>query len=148
MFPSWFVLLVGSFVFLDMGPSILFLVFPLLFGCFGLFMIRQGFIIPGLLSPDLKSLFLSSLESRNMREWRPDLVKDSHPFPNGFGWVVISPWMVKTMFTQEVFHEELCMRMDGINEHWCNLHLLTVVLAKRVNVMFKNIGIKLLLSCV
>jgi hypothetical protein len=40
------------------------------------------------------------------------------------------------------------MRMDGINEHWYNLHLLTTVLAKRVNVMFKSIGIKSLLSCV
>jgi hypothetical protein len=45
-----------------------------------------------------------------------------------------------------MFTQELCMRMDGINEHWCNLHLLTIVLAKRV-VMFKNISIKLL-SCV
>jgi hypothetical protein len=34
LFPLWFVLLGGSFVFLDMGPSILFLVFPL-FWCFG-----------------------------------------------------------------------------------------------------------------
>ncbi len=31
MFPLWFALLGGSFVFLDMGPSILFLVFPFLF---------------------------------------------------------------------------------------------------------------------
>jgi hypothetical protein len=29
MFPLWFALLGGSFVFLDVGPSILFLVFPL-----------------------------------------------------------------------------------------------------------------------
>jgi len=28
MFPLWFTLLGGSFVFLDVGPSILFLVFP------------------------------------------------------------------------------------------------------------------------
>jgi len=29
MFPLWFVLLGGSFAFLDMGPFILFLVFPI-----------------------------------------------------------------------------------------------------------------------
>jgi len=40
MFPLWFVLLGGSFVFLDMGPSILFLVFPL-FWCFDLFMVGK-----------------------------------------------------------------------------------------------------------
>ncbi len=40
MFPLWFTLLGGSFVFLDTGPSILFLAFPLL-GCFGLFMIGR-----------------------------------------------------------------------------------------------------------
>ncbi len=39
----WFGLLGGSFVFLDMGPSILFLVFLFFFccGCFGLFMIGK-----------------------------------------------------------------------------------------------------------
>jgi hypothetical protein len=31
MFTLWFILLGGFFVFLDMGPSILFLVFPLFF---------------------------------------------------------------------------------------------------------------------
>jgi hypothetical protein len=36
MFPLWFALLGGSFVFLDAGPSILFLVFsPFFLGCFG-----------------------------------------------------------------------------------------------------------------
>jgi hypothetical protein len=104
MFPLWFALLGGSFVFLDMGPSILFLVFPLLFWVLGFIYDLAGFIVSGLLSLDLKSLFLSSLESIYMSERRPDLVKDSRPFPNGFGWVVISPWMVKTMFTQEGFH--------------------------------------------
>jgi hypothetical protein len=39
--PLWFALLVGSFVFLDVGPSILFLVFPLFFGYFGLFMANK-----------------------------------------------------------------------------------------------------------
>jgi hypothetical protein len=39
MFPLWFTLLGGSFVFLDVGPSILFAVFPLFGGCFGLFTI-------------------------------------------------------------------------------------------------------------
>jgi hypothetical protein len=32
MFPLWFVMLCGSFVILDVGPSILFLVFPLFLG--------------------------------------------------------------------------------------------------------------------
>jgi hypothetical protein len=32
MFPLWFSLVGGYFVFLDVGPSILFLVFPLFFG--------------------------------------------------------------------------------------------------------------------
>jgi hypothetical protein len=40
MFPLWFTLFGDSFVFLDVGPSILFLVF-LFFGCFGLFMIGR-----------------------------------------------------------------------------------------------------------
>ncbi len=44
MFPSWFILLGGSFVFLDVGPPILFLAFPPFLGCFGLFMIWQGFV--------------------------------------------------------------------------------------------------------
>jgi hypothetical protein len=35
MLPLWFGLLGGSFVFLDVGPSILIFVFPLFFGCFG-----------------------------------------------------------------------------------------------------------------
>ncbi len=43
MFPSWLALLGGFSVFLDVGPSILFLAFPL-FGCFGLFMI--GMVSP------------------------------------------------------------------------------------------------------
>jgi hypothetical protein len=76
---SWFFCLLrhGSFHFVPcISPF---------FGSFGLFMIRHSFIIPGLPSPHLKSLFLSSLESRYRRERRPDLVKDSHPFPNGFG---------------------------------------------------------------
>jgi hypothetical protein len=38
MFSLWSALLGGSFVFLDVGPSILFLVF-LFFGCFDFFMI-------------------------------------------------------------------------------------------------------------
>jgi hypothetical protein len=41
MFPFWFTLLGGSFVFLDVSPSILFLIFSLLFGCFGLFMMGR-----------------------------------------------------------------------------------------------------------
>ncbi len=41
MFPLWDTLLAGSLVFLDMGPSILLLVFPLFCGCFGLFMIGR-----------------------------------------------------------------------------------------------------------
>jgi hypothetical protein len=40
MFPLWFAFLGDSFVFLDVGPSILFFVFPF-FGCFGLFMIGR-----------------------------------------------------------------------------------------------------------
>jgi len=40
MFSLWFVLLGGSFVFSDVSPSILFLVFPF-FGCFDFFMIRK-----------------------------------------------------------------------------------------------------------
>jgi hypothetical protein len=44
MFPLWFALLGGSFVFLDVGPFILFLVFPIFcfWERFGLFMI-MGF---------------------------------------------------------------------------------------------------------
>jgi hypothetical protein len=38
MFPLWFALLGGSFVFLDVGPSFFSLYSPF-FGCFGLFMI-------------------------------------------------------------------------------------------------------------
>jgi len=41
MFPLWFILLGGSFVFLDMGPSILFFAFPLFLGCFCLFLIAK-----------------------------------------------------------------------------------------------------------
>jgi hypothetical protein len=41
MFPLWFALLGGSFVFLDVGHSILFLVFPPFLGCFGLFIIGR-----------------------------------------------------------------------------------------------------------
>jgi hypothetical protein len=44
MFPLWLALLGGSFVFLDMGPSILFLVFRLLWVLWFLFD-WQGFII-------------------------------------------------------------------------------------------------------
>jgi len=44
MFPLWFTLLGGSFVFLDMGPSILFLVFPLLWVLWFIYK-WQGFII-------------------------------------------------------------------------------------------------------
>jgi hypothetical protein len=46
MFPLWFALLGGSFVFLDVGPSILFLVFPHLFFGEALWFIydQQGFI--------------------------------------------------------------------------------------------------------
>jgi hypothetical protein len=39
MFPLWFALLGGSFVFLDVGPSILLLVFAPFLACFGLFTI-------------------------------------------------------------------------------------------------------------
>jgi hypothetical protein len=41
MFPLWFVLLRGSFVFLEGGPSISFLVFHFFFGCFCLFFIGK-----------------------------------------------------------------------------------------------------------
>jgi hypothetical protein len=41
MFSLWFGLLGGSFVFLDVGPSILILVFPLFVGCFSLFIIGR-----------------------------------------------------------------------------------------------------------
>ncbi len=41
MFPSWFTCFGGSFVSLAIGPSILFFVFPLFLGCFGLFMIGR-----------------------------------------------------------------------------------------------------------
>ncbi len=44
MFPLWFTLLCGSFVFLDVGPSILFLLFTLFSGCFFKFVIWQGFM--------------------------------------------------------------------------------------------------------
>lgn len=40
MFSLWFAFLDGSFVFLAMGPSLLFFVFPL-FGCCDLFMIGR-----------------------------------------------------------------------------------------------------------
>jgi len=40
MFPLWFALFSGSFVFLNMGLTILFIVVPL-FGCFGFFMIGK-----------------------------------------------------------------------------------------------------------
>jgi hypothetical protein len=40
MFPLWFALLGGSFVFFDMGPSILFFVFTF-FECFDLFVISK-----------------------------------------------------------------------------------------------------------
>jgi hypothetical protein len=42
MFPLWFALLGGSFVFFEVGPSILFLVFPLFWV---LWLIYRGFII-------------------------------------------------------------------------------------------------------
>jgi hypothetical protein len=41
MFPLWFTIFGGFVVFLDLGPSILFLVFPLFLGCFGLFKIGR-----------------------------------------------------------------------------------------------------------
>ncbi len=41
MFPLWFTCFGGSFVSLDIGPSILFFVFPLFLGCFGLFIIGR-----------------------------------------------------------------------------------------------------------
>jgi hypothetical protein len=41
MFLLWFGLLGGSFVFLDVSPSILILVFPLFLGCFALFVIGR-----------------------------------------------------------------------------------------------------------
>jgi hypothetical protein len=44
MFPLWFVLLGGSFVFLDMDFSILFHVFPF-FWVLWLIYVQQGFII-------------------------------------------------------------------------------------------------------
>ncbi len=44
MFPLWFTLLGGSFVFLDVGPSILFLVF-IFFGVLWFIYDWQGFII-------------------------------------------------------------------------------------------------------
>jgi hypothetical protein len=40
MFTLWFAFLGGSFVFLDVGISILFLVFPF-FWCFGYFMVGK-----------------------------------------------------------------------------------------------------------
>ncbi len=40
MFPLWFALLGGSFVFLDVGPSILFLVVPFVL-CFSIFMVGK-----------------------------------------------------------------------------------------------------------
>jgi hypothetical protein len=46
LFPLWFAFLGGSFLFLDVGPSILFLVFPLfLFWVLWLIYGWQGFII-------------------------------------------------------------------------------------------------------
>ncbi len=56
MFPLWFALLDGSFVFLDIGPSILFLVLPFFFfgGCFGLFMIGRVSWVRSLLSSLIK----------------------------------------------------------------------------------------------
>jgi hypothetical protein len=44
MFPLWFTFLGGSFVFLHMGPSILFLVFPLFWVLWFIYD-WQGFII-------------------------------------------------------------------------------------------------------
>ncbi len=44
MFPLWFVLLGGSFIFLDEGPSILYLVFPLFWVLWFIYD-WQGFII-------------------------------------------------------------------------------------------------------
>ncbi len=58
MFPLWFGLLGGSFVFLDVGPSILFLVFPLTWVLWFLFY-WQGFITLRLLSSIYLSLSLS-----------------------------------------------------------------------------------------
>jgi len=46
MFPLWFALLGGSFVFMDLGSSILFLVFPLFWVLWFIYD-RQGFIITG-----------------------------------------------------------------------------------------------------
>ncbi len=40
MFPLWFALLGGSFVFLDVGPFILFIVFSLI-GCFDLHLVSS-----------------------------------------------------------------------------------------------------------
>jgi hypothetical protein len=45
MFPLWFALLGGSFVFFEVGPSILFLVFFPLFWVLWLIYSLQGFII-------------------------------------------------------------------------------------------------------
>ncbi len=62
MFPSWFTFLGFSFVFLDMGPSILFFVFPF-FLSFGLFMIRG-----------VSSSFKSERRARNFSftiKWQP-----------------------------------------------------------------------------
>ncbi len=47
VFPMWFVLLGGSFVFLNVGPSTLFLVFPLFFWVLWFIYDWQGFITPG-----------------------------------------------------------------------------------------------------
>jgi len=57
MCPLWFILLGGSFVFLGVSPSILFLVFPLS-GCFGLYLIgrvsSQNHFVP-LMDPRVES---------------------------------------------------------------------------------------------
>ncbi len=55
MFPLWFALLGGSFVFLDVGPSILFPLFTPFFGCFGLFVIGRV--------SSTRKLFLSQVTS-------------------------------------------------------------------------------------
>jgi hypothetical protein len=48
MFFLWFAFFGGSFVFLNMGLTILFIVVPL-FGCFGFFYDWQGFIWQGVI---------------------------------------------------------------------------------------------------
>jgi hypothetical protein len=65
MFPLWFALSGGSFVFLEVGPSILLLPFwslySLYFACFGLFMIgRVEPLVP------IKAITKKSMELRNV----------------------------------------------------------------------------------